>query len=174
MIQQNCNKVNSYNSALKPLPRLPNRSKWPYLWDILIYETSGPSRSTGKRQGSHLCLPKFEGNWREKSTRHPPQPPLHTTTPPRHPQTSPDIPISPLTYHKHCQMQPSTFTNIPDTQQTSSDTLISPKVLPDLPGQPKWLSDCLTIAWEYSRLFLGHYRTVTWQTFKVFCSLLKY
>ena len=48
MIQQNCNKVNSYNSAPKPLPRLPNRSKWPYPWDILIYETPGTARSTGK------------------------------------------------------------------------------------------------------------------------------
>ena len=29
MIQMECNKVNSYISALKPLPRLPNSSKWP-------------------------------------------------------------------------------------------------------------------------------------------------
>ena len=54
MIQQKWNKVNFYNSALKPLPRLPNRSKRPQLWDILIFETSRTSRSTGKFQGTHF------------------------------------------------------------------------------------------------------------------------
>ena len=80
-----CNKVNFYNSALKPLPRLPNRSKRPQLWDILIFETYRTSGSTGKFQGS----PKIGGNWRETTTRHPPIPPRHPLDTLRYPPTLP-------------------------------------------------------------------------------------
>ena len=62
----NWNKVKSYISGLKPLPRLLNSSKSLLLWDILIFDMSWTSRSTGKCQGSHLWLLKIEGNWRWK------------------------------------------------------------------------------------------------------------
>ena len=41
-------KINYSNSALKPLPRLPNVPKVAYVWDILIFQAFGTSRSTGK------------------------------------------------------------------------------------------------------------------------------
>ena len=90
MIVWNCNKVNSYISDLKHLPRLPNRSKRPKLWDILIFETPGTSRSIEKCQGYYLWLPNIEGNWKEYTTRHHPEPFLHPPTPQdtlRYPQT---------------------------------------------------------------------------------------
>jgi len=37
MIIWNCQNVNYSNSALKPLPRLPNVPKVAYVWDILIF-----------------------------------------------------------------------------------------------------------------------------------------
>ena len=83
-----------------------------------------------------MRLHKIRGIWRKlKGKRQPdrPEPPLHPQTPPRDPQIYPHTPISPLTYPRHCQRQPYTLTNVPDTQQTSSDTLISPSVLPDIP-----------------------------------------
>ena len=140
MIVWNCNKVNSYISDLKHLPRLPNRSKRPKLWDILIFETPGTSRSIEKCQGYYLWLPNIEGNWKEYTTRHPPEPFLHPPTPQdtlRYPQT--------LRYHPwHCHMHPQTLTSIPDTQKTWSAALISSSVLPDIPWQPQCLSECLT------------------------------
>ena len=84
MIHWNWNKVNFYNSALKPLPRLPYRSKQLSLWDILIFATFGTSRSTRKCHVFHLWLSQIEGNWWEKTTRHPFQPPIHPPTPPKH------------------------------------------------------------------------------------------
>ena len=106
MIQLKWNKVNSYISALKPLPRLPNSSKWPQLWDILTFETSGTSRSTGKCQRYHMRLPEIGGNWRGNDYQTPSEPPLHPPTPPKHPQISPHTPMSPLTYPRNCQRQP--------------------------------------------------------------------
>ena len=91
----------------------------------------------------------------EKTTRHRPEPPLHPPTPPRDPQISPHTPMSPLTYPIHWQRQPQTLSNIPDTQQTSSVTLISPRVFPDFPWQTKCLTNCLMSARKYPRLFLG-------------------
>ena len=43
-----CQKVNYSNSALKPLPNLPNVPKAAYVWDNLIFQAFGTSRSTGK------------------------------------------------------------------------------------------------------------------------------
>ena len=71
----------SYNSALKPLPRLPNRSKRPQLYNILIFETSGTAMCTGKCQELNLWLFTIEGKWRETTSRHPFQPPVHHPTP---------------------------------------------------------------------------------------------
>ena len=84
MIHWNWNKVNFYNSALKHLSRLPNRSKQPSYWDILIFATFGTSRSTWKCHGFHLWLSQIEGNLWEKTTSHPFQPPVHPPTPPKH------------------------------------------------------------------------------------------
>ena len=70
MIHWNWNKVNFYNSALKPLSRLPNRSKLKttLLRGIFIVETFVTSRFTRKWHGFHLWLSKIEGNWWEKLT----------------------------------------------------------------------------------------------------------
>ena len=94
------------SEALKPLPRVPNRSKWPWCWDILIFETSETSRSIGECQGYYLWLPKIEGNWKEYTTRHPPEPLLHLPTPQdtlRYPQTLRNHPWHIL---RHCHSSP--------------------------------------------------------------------
>ena len=67
MIVWNWNKVNSYISALKPFQSVPNRSKWPFCWGILIFKTSETSRSIGKCQRSCNFL-KFKEI--VNSTRH--------------------------------------------------------------------------------------------------------
>ena len=97
MIQQKWKKVNFYNSALKPLPRLPYRSKQLSLWDVLIFATFGTSRSTRKCHRFHFWLSQIEGNWWEKTTRHPLQLPVHPPTPPKHLWTLQNT----LRHHKH-------------------------------------------------------------------------
>ena len=62
--------VNACNLALKPLPWLPIRSKCPYLWDILIFETSGTFRSTEKCQCFYKCTMEIDGNWVENNPRY--------------------------------------------------------------------------------------------------------
>ena len=57
-----------------------------------------------------MQLHKIGGIWRKlKGKRQPdrPEPPLHPQTPPRDPRIYPHTPISPLTYPRHCQRQPS-------------------------------------------------------------------
>ena len=56
MIIWNCQKVNSSNSALKPVPRLPNVPKVAYVWDILIFQAPVTFRFTGESHGAYLQL----------------------------------------------------------------------------------------------------------------------
>ena len=111
MIIWNWNKVNSYISALKPLPRVPNRSKWPWCWDILIFETSGTSTSFGKCQWFYKCTIYIDEIWVESTTRYlwkhgytlqqPPKHPKTIKTTPRHPRHTPCSPGTALTTPKH-------------------------------------------------------------------------
>ena len=59
MIIWNCQKVNHSNSALKPLPRLPNVPKVVYVWDILIFQAFETIRFTGASHGAYLQLVDF-------------------------------------------------------------------------------------------------------------------
>ena len=111
MIIWNWNKVNSYISALKPLPRVPNRSKWPWCWDILIFETSGTSTSFGKCQWFYKCTIYIDEIWVESTTRylwkhrftpqHPPKHPKTIKITLRHPRHIPCSPGIALTTPKH-------------------------------------------------------------------------
>ena len=56
MIIWNCQKVNSSDPALKPLPRLPNVPKVAYVWDILIFQAPLTFIFTGESPGAYLQL----------------------------------------------------------------------------------------------------------------------
>ena len=104
----NWNKVNSHISALKPLSRVPNRSKWPWCWDILIFETSGTSTSFGKCQRFYRCTIYIDDIWVESSTRYfwkhrytpptPPKTPQDNKNHPQAPQTHPLFPKNSVDY----------------------------------------------------------------------------
>ena len=64
MIIWNCQKVNSSNSALKPLQRLPNVPKVSYVWDILIFQAPVTFRFTEESHGDYLQLEHIGQNWR--------------------------------------------------------------------------------------------------------------
>ena len=81
MIIWNCQKVNSSNSALKPLLRLPNVPKVAYVWDILIIQAFGTSSSNGKYQWAYLWLETVEENWRKCTKTDPLRIPFHILTP---------------------------------------------------------------------------------------------
>ena len=98
MIIWNWNKVNSYISALKPLPRVPNRSKWPWCWDILIFETSGTSTSFGKCQWFYKCTIYIDEIWVESTTRYLWKHGYTLQQPPKHPKTIKNHPQAPQTH----------------------------------------------------------------------------
>ena len=98
MIIWNWNKVNSYISALKPLPRVPNRSKWPWCWDILIFETSGTSMSFGKCQWFYKCTIYIDEIWVESTTRYLWKHGYTLQQPPKHPKTIKNHPQAPQTH----------------------------------------------------------------------------
>ena len=63
MIIWNSQKVNSFNSALKPLPKLPEVSKAAYVWDILIYQAPVTFRFSGNSHGAYLQLEYIAMHW---------------------------------------------------------------------------------------------------------------
>ena len=142
MIVWNWNKVNSYISALKPLPELPNSSKWPQLWDILIFETSGTFRSSGKWQCFNKCTVDIGGNWVENAPRylskqgytrqHFQNTPAHFKTPPGTPNTLTSLPGKALDTAKHSSdsLQGIWFVNL--TQGMSGRTLGEMRVSDDV------------------------------------------
>ena len=90
MIIWNCQKVNSSNSALKPLPRLHNVPKVVYVWDILIFQAFGTSWSTEKFQVAYLWLETIEENLRKFTKIDPLRIPFDTLTPQLYPRTLPN------------------------------------------------------------------------------------
>ena len=64
MIIWNCQKVNSSNSALKPLQRLPNVPKVLYVWEILIFQAPVTYKFTGESHGYYLQLEHIGQHWR--------------------------------------------------------------------------------------------------------------
>ena len=64
MIIWNCQTVNSSNSALKPLQRLPNVPKVSYVWDILIFQAPVTFRFTEESHGDYLQLEHIGQHWR--------------------------------------------------------------------------------------------------------------
>ena len=90
MIIWNCQKVNQSNSALKPLPRLPNVPKVAYVWDILIFQAFGTSWSTGKFQLAYLWLGTTDENLRKCTKIDPLRIPFDTLTPQLYPRTLPN------------------------------------------------------------------------------------
>ena len=90
MIIWNFQKVNSSNSALKPLLRLLNVPKVAYVWDILIIQAFGTSSSTGKYQWAYLWLETVEENWRKCTKTDPLRIPFGISTPQLYPRTIPN------------------------------------------------------------------------------------
>ena len=86
------------SEALKPLPRVPNRSKWPWCWDILIFETSGTSTSFGKCQWFYKCTIYIDEIWVESTTRYLWKHGYTLQQPPKHPKTIKNHPQAPQTH----------------------------------------------------------------------------
>ena len=157
MIIWNWNKVNSYISALKPLPRVPKRSKWPWCWDILIFETSGTSTSFGKCQWFYKCTIYIDEIWVESTTRYLwkhgytlQQPPKHPKTIKKPPPGTPDTPPVP---------QEQRWL-LPNTHETFWEAFKLSRDVRENSGRRKsvrrcllsvWnVCDCLTLLWENS------------------------
>ena len=107
MIIWNCQKVNYSNLALKHLPRPPSVPKVAYVWDILVFQAFGTSRSTGKYQDAYLWLETIEENWRKCTKIDPLRISFDTLTPQLYLRTLPNT----LTYLKWFPMSPR---NAPD------------------------------------------------------------
>ena len=107
MIIWNCQKVIYSNSAPKPFPGLPNVPKVAYVWDILIFQAFGTSRSTGKYQDAYLWLETIDENWRKCPKKHPHRIHFDTLTPQLYPRTLPNT-------HRHLKLFPMSPGSGPD------------------------------------------------------------
>ena len=143
MIIWNCQKVIYSNSAPKPLPGLPNVSEVAYVWDILIFQAFGTSRSTGKYQDAYLWLETIEENWRKCTKIDPLRISFDTLTPQLYLRTLPNT----LTYLKWFPMSPR---NAPDHSYTLVRQLESQRVWISIKILQCWpmFSSCKYAPWD--------------------------
>ena len=84
VIHWNWNKVNFYIQLWNLSQGFPIGQNNSHIGTFWYLRHFGTSRSSKKCHGFHLWLSQIEGNWWEKTTRHPFQPPVHPPTPPKH------------------------------------------------------------------------------------------